>query len=280
MERILVPTDFSKEAENALKVAVQIARKYDCSIYLMNMLELPMDTSSSEVTSANNQVGEQPPESMFFMRLARQRFEKLLNQDYLKDVRIQDTVEFRNAFDGIIDGVEKYDIDLIVMGSSGASGIQEVFIGSNTEKVVRNSRVPVLVIKEEVKNFEVKDFVFATDFELKAKDAFLTALKFTKNIGAEMHLVYINTAHKFKTSKEIQEKMNEFTEGALSDNYSLTVYNDESIEKGIMNFSKEIDAQLTGIATNGRRGLAHLLNGSISEDLVNHAKHPVITFHI
>src|SRR5690625_3991188 len=104
MKRILVPTDFSLHAENALKVAVQLAKKFNAEIYLMNMLELPLDLVSSSVTSSNNQEGEQLPESLFFMRLAHKRFKALLDQDYLQGVKITDTVEFRSAFDGIIEG--------------------------------------------------------------------------------------------------------------------------------------------------------------------------------
>lgn len=280
MKRILVPTDFSPQAENALKVAVQLAKKFDAEIYLMNMLELPLDLVASSVTSSNNQEGEQLPESLFFMRLAHKRFEELLGQDYLKGVKITDTVEFRSAFDGIIEGVKKYDADLIVMGSNGATGMKEVFVGSNTEKVVRHAERPVLVVKKEIENFKVNDFVFATDFVTKGKDAFWRALKFAGLFEAKIHLVYINTASKFKTTQEIGAKMKAFTQDAPSDNFSLEVYNDSSIEKGILNYSKQIGAQLMGIATNGRRGLAHLLNGSISEDLVNHAQKPVVTFRV
>ncbi|MCO4822228.1 MAG: universal stress protein, partial [Flavobacteriaceae bacterium] len=56
--------------------------------------------------------------------------------------------------------------------------------------------------------------------------------------------------------------------------------NDYSIEKGILNFSQHMDAGLIGMSTHGRKGISHFLNGSISEDLVNHAERPVITFKI
>ncbi|HLS30302.1 MAG TPA: universal stress protein [Flavobacteriaceae bacterium] len=278
MKKILVPTDFSNEAENALKVAAQLARKYDSEIYLMNLLELPYDTASSD---AGIKRGNEPlPESLLFMRLAHQRFQKLLNQDFLKGIKVTDTVEFREPFQGIIDGVKKYDADLIVMGSAGASGMQEFFVGSNTEKVVRNADVPVLVIKDEVPIFEVKDFVFASDFEKKGKETFKKALKVAERLGAKLHLLYINTSSKFRTSNEINKKIAEFIQDIPNDNYTTTVYNDHSIKEGILNYTKNIDAELMGIATNGRKGLAHLLNGSISEDLVNHAKKPVLTFRL
>ena len=95
-----------------------------------------------------------------------------------------------------------------------------------------------------------------------------------------MHLVYINTANKFKTSEYLDKKMKEFLEGVEFTNYTLNVYNAESIEKGILKFAAQKKADLIGISTHGRKGLAHFLNGSVSEDLVNHSKKPVITFKI
>ena len=62
--------------------------------------------------------------------------------------------------------------------------------------------------------------------------------------------------------------------------YSLHIYNDVNVEKGILNFSNAVNADLIGMCTHGRTGFAHFFNGSISEDLVNHAKRPVITFKI
>jgi hypothetical protein len=75
-------------------------------------------------------------------------------------------------------------------------------------------------------------------------------------------------------------RIQEFVKGIDFENYTFTFYNDLSIETGVLNFSKEIEADLIGISTHGRQGLSHFINGSISEDLVNHAKRPVITFKI
>ena len=62
--------------------------------------------------------------------------------------------------------------------------------------------------------------------------------------------------------------------------YEFHIYNDDSVEQGVLNFAKKIKADLIGIATHGRKGLSHFFNGSISEDLVNHAHSPVITFKL
>ena len=63
-------------------------------------------------------------------------------------------------------------------------------------------------------------------------------------------------------------------------NIATHIYNETNVEKGILNFANTINADLIGMSTHGRKGLSHFFNGSISEDLVNHAKLPVVTFKI
>lgn len=278
MKKILVPTDFSDQAENALKVAAQLARKFDSEIYLLHMLELPLQLIDPVQGSNTHNL----PESIFFMKLAHQRFAKLLAKPYLKDLKVKETVLFHQAFEGIREVSEERDCDLIVMGSHGASGFKEMFIGSNTEKVVRSSTIPVLVIKKDQPEFKVEDFVFATDADEANRHTLKHAAEFANKLSANLHLLFINTPNNFITSKEAYEMLERFITGTEvdGDKIKLHVYNDTSIEKGILNFARNMDAGLIGISTHGRKGIAHFFNGSVSEDLVNHANRPVVTFRI
>ena len=274
MKKILVPTDFSEQAENALKVAVQLAKKYDSEIYLLHMLELPMQ--EMDVMNTPSAL----PEAMFFVKLAEQRFESILAQDYLKGIKVHDIVKNFPSFSGIKDTCREHNIDFIVMGSYGASGFKEMFVGSNAEKVVRTSDVPVLVIKSEHAEFSIDRFVFASDFKKDNKETYRQAIVLATSLGAKMYLLMVNTANNFISTSEANKRIQEFIKDYDFKNYSIHIYNDESVENGVLNFAKEIDADLIGISTHGRQGIAHFFNGSIGEDVVNHAKRPVITFKI
>lgn len=276
MKKILVPTDFSEQAENALKVAAQLAKKYNAEIYLLHMIELPADMSNPVGETRSNDL----PEALFFMKLAKKKFTNLLSAPYLSGLKIHDTVEFNQAFDGIMDSSRKHGCDFIVMGSQGASGFKEMFIGSNTEKVVRTSEIPVLVIKNEHPTFEVNNFVFATNLEEHGKSTFQKVVDFAEFMNARLFLVYVNTANEFITSEAIENRLKKYMENLDFSNYEFQVYNDDSVETGILNFARKVNADLVGIATHGRKGLSHFFNGSISEDLVNHANSPVITFKL
>lgn len=274
MKRILVPTDFSKHAEYALKVAAQIAKKNDGEIFLIHMLELP--TSGNDALSTYHEI----PELMLFKDAAVNKLDAIMNADYLSGIKISKIIQFELAFDGILKNGKTQNADLVVMGSHGAKGFQEMFIGSNTEKVVRHSDIPVLVIKKEEENFNVNKFVFASDFSDEAKKPFEQASAFAEKFGAKLHLVNINTPNNFKSTKVAQQIIDDFISEFKNTNLSTHIYNDVNVEKGILHFAKSIDADLIGMCTHGRKGLAHFFNGSISEDLVNHAKRPVITFKI
>ena len=273
MKRILVPTDFSPQAENALKVAAQLASKHGSEIYLLHSLEMPLSIGGS---SDNSNL----PESLYFIKLAEKNFAEILQKPYLKEIDVHEAIGHNEIYHDVKAAVEKSKIDLVVMGSHGSSGFKEMFIGSNTEKVVRTSAIPVLVIKNEHTVFEINDFVFASDFSEECRWSFIEAQKFAEITGAKIHLLFVNTPREFKTTVQANEIISKFIKDMDVKNFTLNIYNDISIEKGILQFAKDINAQLIGMSTHGRKGLSHFFNGSVSEDLVNHANMPVITFKI
>ena len=274
MKKILVPTDFSKHAEYALKVAAQIAKKDDSEIILIHMLELP--TTGNDAITSSHEI----PELMLFKNAAIAKLDNLMNAPYLQGIKTTKVIQFEIAFDGIMSNQKTHNADLIVMGSHGASGFQEMFIGSNTEKVVRNAEIPVLVIKREETDFSAKDFVFASDFSDEIKSPFEKVVNFANKFNSHIHLVNINTPNNFKSTRVAQKIMDDFVSHFNINSFSTHIYNDINVEKGILHFAKSIDADIIGMSTHGRKGLSHFFNGSISEDLVNHAKRPVITFKI
>jgi nucleotide-binding universal stress UspA family protein len=274
MKRILVPTDFSEHAEKALKAAALIAKKTKCELFILHLLEIPNQMNEA-ITGGNGS-----PEETLFLKKANEKLQKTKEQPYLAEISVHASVQYERAFSGILDFNKKNKIDLIVMGSHGTSGIEELLLGSNTEKVVRLSEIPVLVIKKEIGELKFKNMVFASDFSPETKKPFAKMRDFAAIFEANLFLVFICTPNSFKTTLDMEKTMNKFIKNYEIQNYSLHIFNDTNIESGIVNFSKTIDADLIGLCTHGRTGLAHFFSGSISEDLVNHVTKPIITFKI
>lgn len=276
MKSILVPIDFSKQAKYAAKAASDIAKISNAKIYLLHMLELPTGIidPSSYGSSSNT------PTALLFLKRAHEKFEEFKKLPFLEGLEVEDSVQFHKAFDGIIEESEKQKVDLIVMGSKGTSGLEEMLVGSNTEKVVRNSKIPVLVIKNEIDNFKIENIVFASNFEKKNKVSFQKILDFASLFNARIHLLKINTINNFETTKESSDAIRNFINNYDLGDYTLNIYNDISVESGIINFASVIDADVILINTSGRKGLSYLFTGSIGKDLSNHAQLPVITFKV
>tara|TARA_R110002126_G_scaffold87948_3_gene211006 strand:- start:3821 stop:4645 length:825 start_codon:yes stop_codon:yes gene_type:complete len=274
MKTILVPIDFSTYSENALKVAAKIANRNHSEIHLLHMLEIPSQMNDA-VSS-----GVQIPEIVLFIDKAREKLQEVAQKEFLNGIKTVHHIKFEGAFNGIISYITENKTDLIVMGSHGISGIEEMLLGSNTEKVVRLSEVPVLVIKKETLEFKGEHFVFASDFSEEIKKSFQKMLDFAAIFNAKLSLVMICTPNSFKPTALAEKIINDFVSNFTINNYTITIYNDSNIENGIINFSKKVQADLIGLSTHGRTGLAHFFTGSISEDLVNHTVRPVITFKI
>ena len=274
MKKILVPTDFSEQATFALEVAAQLAKKNDSEIIMLHLLEFPEDMVDP-LTGSANAAG---PGAIIMMKNTRKKFIEFRKKEFLQGLTVTETVLGHKAFEGIMDVSKKEQVDLIVMGSRGTS--DEIMVGSNTEKVVRTSEIPVLVVKERTDVFATKDFVFASSFDDECKETFANALDFAQKLKATVHLVTINTPQKFSDTASLNKKMENFISNFDVDDYTLNVYNDYNIAKGIINFAKFIDADLIGMGTHGRKGISHFFNGSRGEDVVNHATLPVVTFKI
>ncbi len=276
MKSILVPIDFSVQAKYAAKVAASIANHTNSKIFLLHMLELP----TGVIDPASYGSSSNTPTALLFLKRAHEKFEEFKKLSFFDGLEVEDSVLFHKAYDGIIDESKKQNVNLIVMGSQGVSGFEEMLIGSNTEKVVRNANVPVLVIKKDIDDFKIENIVFASNFKYKNRVSFQDILNFSSLFNAKLHLLKINTIHNFETTKESSDAIRNFINEFDLGDYTLNIYNDTSVESGILNFSKVIDADIIVLNTHGRRGLAHLFNGSIGEDLANHAKLPVVTFKI
>lgn len=274
MKKILVPTDFSKHALNALKVAAQIARKNDSELFILNLLDLPSHMNDAVSSGVNI------PEVMLFLAKTKDKLNDLAAADFLSGLKITTMAKIEKAFDGISTFSHEHDVDLIVMGSHGASGFQEMIIGSNTEKVVRTSETPVLVIKNEIEQFSVKNFVFASDFSEETRKPFQKLVNFANSFNVNLSLVMINTPNSFKSTSAAEAIMHDFTADFSIDSYTTNIYNDVNVEKGIINFAERVNADIIGVCTHGRTKFAHFFMGSVSEGLVNHAMRPVVTFKI
>ncbi|MCH7414480.1 universal stress protein [Belliella sp. R4-6] len=280
MKTILVPYDFSKEAQNALEFAQGLASKTKAHLKLLHVLEAPTMTSLGTMgtVESGNEIDQ-----IYVIELIEKRKTQLAEIEALHsnvDYKFSTKLVFGNPYAGITKEVTDFDANLIVMGSKGTSGLEELLIGSNTEKIVRNASCPVITVKDKRDINEIKKIVFASDFGESAAKVVNKLKKLVSVLEAELALVKINTPSMFENTRSSKKTMEEFVKEHQLENYSMEVFNSSSEEEGIIEFAEDSNADLIAMATHGRTGFLHLLSGSIAEDVVNHAKRPVWTMKV
>lgn len=272
MKKIVVPCDFSEQAISALRVAVDIAKMGNGTIHLINVVELPImnDSVMMPVLSLEEDM------LTALKSNATNQFEKL-KRKYGADCKIESQVIFGGTSTMIIDYVETHGIDLVVMGTKGASGFREMVIGSNAEKIVRHAKVPVIVVKKYTKVSSIKNIVFPNTLQKDQEDLTMKVKALQHFFKAKLHVVFVNTPSNFSRDVVTLQKLTSFAKRFMLKDYTLNIYNDNSEEDGVINFTHEIKADLIAMGTHGRKGLSHVLSGSVAEDVVNHVDFPIWT---
>jgi nucleotide-binding universal stress UspA family protein len=191
-------------------------------------------------------------------------------------------VEIEKAHVQLLDGVEekikRSAIDMIVMGSHGASGKEEYFIGSNAQKMVRKMHVPILVIKNPLKDIEFKTAVFATSLLDSEKKCFLRFKELIAPFGVEkIHLVAIDLEGYFhQPTRVMTEALKNFKKLVSPYKGETHFFRDYSVEAGVRHLSMEIMPDIIGISNHERRPLKRMLQGSNVEMLANHVDLPLL----
>ena len=279
MKKILVPTDFSNPAKLAVEVACEIAKKADAEIVLLHVIEIP----SSKSFNVEGQIGKlhEWDDKIFTLKLIEiSKKQMALQAKAVEEYGLNATTRIKmgNAFHGIRATITEQKADLIVMGTSGRSRIEEMIVGSNTERVVRYSKCPVLTVHEKSDGVNFKNIVYATSMNDNEKGFAAVVKNAQEMYGATVHLVRINTPTNFKPDNAVKSAMESFAKKVSLQNYQTHVFNDLSEEEGIIHFADSIKADLIAMATHGRTGFSHVLIGSIAEDVVNHSHKPVLTY--
>jgi len=274
MKKILVPCDFSQPAIQAYQFALDMAAQSKAIVHLLHVAEFPSVSYPAIIPVLN------PEEDLFKNVLAKtaKEFTNIKSKYSHDGVTVITETEFGTPSTKILEYILIHSIDLVVMGSHGASGLREMLIGSNAEKIVRGAPVPVLVLKNYSK-YPIKNIVFPNTFETDHQEDLLMKIKELQNFfQARLHLVWINTPVNYVSESVTIGRLHDFAKRYMLKDYTVNVFNNISEEGGIVKFTKSINGDLIAMGTHGRTGIKHLLIGSIAEDVVNHTDSPIWTY--
>lgn len=274
LNHIIVPTDFSETATLALQFATILAKKANSKIHLVHIYKVPYahtdspDTSLVIDSAAHTKVRDQI-KSQVGVLLAEPFMQGItVETHFLADMEPWEFIEHI-----------KIDAGLIVMGTHGSKGnIWNSWMGTNTERVIRKAKVPVLTVPIGSVIDSIKRILFATDFQDSLDGIFPQIVSFTKLFQARLDVACIITPANYATSKWTNEQYKLLKEKYSDVDMHGFIYNDVSVEDGIAHICADENIDMIVMLTHGRTGFLHLVKGSIAESVSQHIKTPLLTF--
>lgn len=276
MKKILVPCDFSDLAVQAFQFALQIAKQSNGEVILLNVIELPVlrDTMLMPILYFEENYFKDMKVSI------EKNFEKLKTKWITEGSKVRSLVECGPTTTTINRIAEETKADLIVMGTHGATGFKEFLVGSNTEKIVRLSSIPVLAVRKSLELTHIKNIVFPTTLDPDQHKLLAHIKELQTFFSAKLHLLLVNTPHNLKRIIGEKDMMEAYAKDFDLENYTLNTRDDFYESDAIMNFTMGIKADMIAMGTHSRKGLAHLFSGSVAEDVVNHIDCPIWTYSV
>ena len=284
MKRILVPSDLSAISENALKLAATIAGKVGAEIYLVNFMDHPFGSFSATGEVESGSAGQ---DNFFMIQLIKKNQERLgaLAGKYGSDsTPIHFQVFDQELKHGVRAYINEYNIDMVVMGTSGESTLEEFFTGNHTEQVIERASCPVLSLKENYEIDGLKSMVLGVDLKEDNRDNFRTAATYLNDLadglGIPVHIVNVVDRGTSRLG-EIEEKLEAFADKYQISNYTTTVKEHNNKEQGLIYFAHEKEASILAVLTHAEGGFfKRLFQQSMSEEISKESDVPVLSINL
>lgn len=275
MNRIFLPTDFSDIANNAARLAANIARKSGANIYLFHLLSLPVDWERITVNEEKHF-----PELKALIANTKKRLSDFASSEMFTGLKVEWEVFINDTIEHIVRHAEALQSDLIVMGTHGSSGFNELVIGSNTQKIVRYSNCPVIAVNELPTDYQLKEIALFSDFNTSDnyRKLFAHALEVANVFSAKMHLVKVLTPT--DPGEYNIGELEEFVDKSVVRKDFVRIEYLRTVEEGIFDYIRKHKIDLVVMGTHGRTGLMRLIMGSVAEIVVNHSPVPVMVARV
>ena len=270
--KVLVPLDFSDCSANALRGAINLARKSGAELVLLHAYHVPVphvEAGASAIVQPLIEGYEESVESDF-----KQLEEKVTE---LSEVTYQHRIVHGFATDAIRNVAESEDVDLIIMGTKGASGLIGKFIGSITSQVIKEANKPVLAIPGNADLKEIGRIALATDNKpVNSRNTFGAVVELSQLYDAEIHILNIqeDESHRLESGDQVIHQL--LPEGVK---HSYHCCSNPSIEEGILQYIQEEDIQLVAILPRHHSMFERIFTTSLTEKLAFHTSVPLMAIH-
>ncbi len=269
MVDILVPVDFSGESKKALPVAQYLAKVYEGQITLVHILELP-----SGIAKLFSNVDEDGAR-----REVMERLDAII-EEQPKGINYRKVIKVGRASAKIIEVASELDANCIVMGTNGASGVQELISGSNVSRVIKHAPCPVISLKSPLEEVMFNKILLPIDLSRETGEKLKLGVEFAQKFNAELVLLTILEQGDQDSKNRLNKRLIMALEAIRKHKVpveSTTLINKGDISNLVIDYAQECGADLIAIMTQQELAFKETLFGSNASHVVNHSNIPVLS---
>jgi len=274
INRVLVPTDFSDVANNALQTAIAVCKRQLASLTLIHVIENSYFLFQPEAGGAAGSVLPR------LIQDANENLASLARELRLEhDLVVDYVVRSGNPADEICALAFHRSTDLIIMGTHGASGLREFLVGSNAYRVVKNASCPVMTIPGHHQWLDFKKILFPVRMIPQALDKYEYVHPIIRMNGSSVMIAGIVKRTNPDGLVEMQALVDSFRKKTAGDNVmcSSEVHYTENVARQVLNISEQEKPDLVVITATLDTTVRDFFLGPYTQDIVNHSKFPVLS---
>ncbi len=272
--KILIPTEFSVQAEFAYQMVKKLEEKTAIEIHFLHVLAVP-DTVTLNAAGDIQTCGDIDMNYLLKKKEIAER--QLANLKIHYGNHINTHLVLGKITDAIIEFSTKNNFDLIVMGTKGEWGFKEKISASETQIIARKSIIPVLSLMCDRSDLQIQNILLVHDFNQPIKEYLPLMQKLIKAFNTRFHFLQITSGNVESEKPAVEANMITFAVLNNISNYACHLINDKDVENGVIHFNQMNNMDIVCIGTHGKRGLFHY---GTTEKLINHLYKPIISFHL
>ncbi|MFN0201089.1 MAG: universal stress protein [Bacteroidia bacterium] len=266
--KILVPSDFSDFFAQTWATALSFAKAYHAEIVLLNVVEPPRIRIDFEEEVAVKDARKMAADYVQTHKLD-------------EEVSISTLVKVGKPYKKIIEAALEIDPLMIVMGTSGADGLEEFFIGSNASRVIRSAPCPVVTIRYAQKDYVFNKVLLPLDLTKETTEKIAKAAELADKFKASIHLVSVQPPNegegRERLEKQMQNAQNYLKAHGVEHVTAEIITSEDEIGPAIVHYARQIEVDLICIMTQQEKRLREYFLGTQAEHFVNHSPFPVLS---
>lgn len=268
-KKLLVPVDFSTCSINAVRYAVTLAKKMKGQVLLMHSLNVPVTHGEIGAAAIVNELSQGIEEDV------NDSFAELIDKiPMIKEVPYDTVIKSSFITDAVLSASKSNDIDMIVMGTKGAHGLEEMVMGSNTYSVIRDINIPVIAVPGNAEFKSVQRIVFASDYKKTAPESLEPLLDLARTFGAEVHVLHISPGQDI-TAEEMEEakKFDRYLKN-IRHHYHFT--KNDNLEESIEKYVEENNINMISLMPRKHNIFELIFGKSQSRKIILHTELPLL----